>query len=79
MIVSKNGFTEGIWANGFVACTVMVVTHHLMMIIGTRTWNAVTVPLYILSYFLFMPFVIFFENMMEGGKMYKIAFSDIMN
>lgn len=78
-ITSSNGKTEGIWAIGFVACMIMVTAHHLMMIIGTRTFNKVIVILYFISYILFMPLVIIFENLLEGVGLYAIAFSDIMN
>jgi hypothetical protein len=74
----SSGRTDGLWASGFVSFTSMVIVHHVFMCLGLRNYTRFMSIIYIISFLLFFPLTVYFNDVIEGTQMYLTTFNDIL-
>lgn len=73
-----HGRTDGLWVSGFTAFSCMVICHHVQLGIGTRTHTLWLSLWYLLSFLLFMPMTVYFNDIVEGSYTYMSAFNEYL-
>jgi hypothetical protein len=75
----SSGRTEGVWAIGFVGFCAMVMVHHVQVLIEMRHHSFFMICIAIISFLLFMPMTVYFNDVIPGGMMYLTTFTEIMH
>lgn len=74
-----DGKTEGMYAAGFAAVTIMHTSHSIQLCIGTRHYTLYTIILYLLAYAFYMPLMVFFNDITINTPMQHTTFTDVFN
>ena len=76
--VNESGKTDGVWTAGFTSFTILLLAHHVIIFVGTRSYTIPLVLAYIFSILCFMPITALLNDRTTTTMTYRTAFSDIM-
>ncbi len=76
-IVTEDGFTDGVWTAGVICMSILIITHHVLLVMGTKNFTWFTITIYIFSVFLFFPLTLWLNDETLGAMTYKSAFTEI--
>lgn len=77
--ISKSGFNGSVWMSGLASFSVVIVTHHVMILIGTRNFTIPLCIFYLGSFMCFMPLVVLLNEYAPSSKTYKTIFEYMLS
>jgi hypothetical protein len=61
-IANISGKTDGLWSAGVGSFSVVIFVHHFMIFVGTRNFTWILSFMYLFSFMMFMPLVIWLND-----------------